>query len=128
MNQNLTPEAEKLLIKFQTLQQQFQSIAIQKETFTMQKTEMDKALEELKKAKTDDVYKNVGPILIKTTKIELEKELKDKVETIDLRLKTLGSQEEKFKEKLKQNQEEIQKALVAVAGKKDEKKEDKSIA
>ena len=37
MNQNLSPEAEKLLIKFQTLQQQFQAVAIQKETFTVQK-------------------------------------------------------------------------------------------
>mgnify|MGYP003989711965 CR=1 FL=1 len=129
----ISPEAAKLLMKFQTLQQQFQSIAIQKETFTVQKTEIDHALEELNKSKSEDIYKNVGPVLIKTEKKEVVGELKEKLETIELRLKTLSSQEEKFKEKLKENQEEIQKALVQVTKAVEEteapsKEEDKSIA
>jgi prefoldin beta subunit len=130
MNQNLSPEAEKLLIKFQTLQQQFQAVAIQKETFTVQKNEVSKALDELEKSDSGDVYKSVGPIIIKTEKAELTKDLKEKLETFDLRLKTLNSQEEKFKEKLKENQEEIQKALTAVAQVQEDTKkdEDKSIA
>jgi prefoldin beta subunit len=132
MNQEISPEAQKLLMKFQTLQQQFQAVAMQKDTFTMQKTELGKAVEELKTANTDDVYKTVGPILIKSTKTDLEKELGDKLETIDLRLKSLEKQEETFKEKLKENQEAIQKALVGAMGKEkvneDAPAEDKSIA
>jgi len=134
MNQEISPEAQKLLMKFQTLQQQFQAVAMQKETFTMQKVELGKAVEELKTSNTDDVYKTVGPILIKSTKVDLEKELGEKLETIDLRLKSLETQEETFKEKLKENQEAIQKALVGAMGTenkeaaKDAPVEDKSIA
>ena len=73
--------------------------------------ELDKALEELKKATTEDVYKAVGPILIKSTKKDLEKELSEKKETLELRLKSLQKQEDRIKEKLKGVQEKFEDFL-----------------
>ena len=97
----LTPETQQILIELQTFQQQMQTVLMQKESLNIQNMELDKALEELKKATTEDVYKAVGPILIKSTKKDLEKELSEKKETIELRLKSLQKQEDRIKEKLK---------------------------
>jgi len=97
----LNPETQQMLIELQTFQQQMQTVLLQKESLNIQSMELDKALEELKKATTEDVYKAVGPILVKSTKKDLEIELVEKKETIELRLKSLQKQEDRIKEKLK---------------------------
>lgn len=107
----LTPEAQQILIELQTFQQQMQTVIIQRESLSLQNIEIDKALEELGKTKGEDVYKAVGPILVKSTKDELEKELKERKETIDLRLKSLKKQEERLRERLKGSQEKLEKIL-----------------
>jgi prefoldin beta subunit len=107
----LTPEAQQILIDLQAFQQQMQTVLIQKESLNIQSMEIDKALEELKKATTEDVYKAVGPILIKSTRKDLEKELNEKKETIDLRLKSLQKQDDRIKEKLKDYQEKFEHML-----------------
>jgi len=109
----ITPEMQQILIDLQSFQQQTQTVLIQKESLNIQNMEIEKALEELKKATTEDVYKAVGPILIKSTKKELEKELSEKKETLELRLKSLQKQEERLKEKLKETQEKFEEFLKA---------------
>lgn len=107
----LSPEAQQVLIELQTFQQQMQTVLIQKESLSIQSMEIDKALEELNKTEHDDVYKAVGPVLIKSTKKELTKELKERKETIELRLKSLKKQENRVKEKLKESQEKFEGIL-----------------
>ena len=104
----LTPEAQQVLMEMQAFQQQMQTVLMQKESLSIQNMETDKALEELGKTEHDDVYKAVGPILIKSTKKELVKELNEKKETIDLRLKSLQKQETRLKDKLKEAQEQFE--------------------
>lgn len=105
----LTPETQQILIELQTYQQQTQTVLIQKESLNIQNMEIDKALEELGKTTTNDIYKIVGPILIKSSKKDLEKELNEKKETIELRLKSLKKQEDRLREKLKESQEKFEK-------------------
>jgi prefoldin beta subunit len=88
-----------------------QTVLIQKESLNMQNMEIEKALEELKKTEHEDVYKAVGPILIKSTKKDLDKELTERKETIDLRLKSLQKQENRLKDKLKESQEKFEEIL-----------------
>ena len=96
----------------QMFQQQMQSIIMQKETLTFQKVETEKALDELGKLKdSDEVFKAVGPILVKSTKTELEKELKEKMETVEVRLKTLEKQEAQIKEKAEEVQKKLEEIL-----------------
>jgi len=104
----LTPETQEILIELQTFQQQVQTVLIQKESLNLQNMEIDKSMEELKKVVNEDVYKAVGPILIKSNKKDLETELKEKKETIDLRLKSLQKQEDRLKEKMKEAQEKFE--------------------
>ena len=104
----LPPQAQQLLLQMQTFQQQLQTVAMQRESLTVQSIEISKALEELKKLNKEDVFKAVGPILVKSDKLVLEKELNEKKETIELRLKSLEKQENKLKERLEENQKSLE--------------------
>jgi prefoldin beta subunit len=104
----LSPEAQQILMELQTFQQQMQTVLMQKESLSIQNMEIEKALEELGKNEHDDVYKAIGPILIKSTKKDLTKELNEKKETIDLRIKSLQKQEARLKDKLKESQEKFE--------------------
>ncbi len=108
----LSPQAQQALIQMQTFQQQMHGIVLQKETLNLQNMEISKALDELEKAKDgDDVFKAVGPILIKSSKKDMEKDLKEKKETIGLRVNNLEKQEGKLQEKMKEVQKKIQDIL-----------------
>ena len=107
----ITPEAQQILLELQAFQQQMQTVLIQKETLNIQNMEIDKALEELGKVKDEDVFKAVGPILIKSDKEKLKKELNEKKETIDLRLKSLQKQENRMKERLEESQKKLEEIL-----------------
>jgi prefoldin beta subunit len=100
------------ITQFQQLQQQAQAISMQKQTVEMQIQETQKALEELKKADADaDVYKTAGNLLIKVKKDEINTELEDKVETLQLREKTIKRQEERVMTKLQEMQVSLQEAM-----------------
>lgn len=113
----ITPETQQILMELQTFQQQMQTVMMQRESLSIQNIELDKALEELKKATTDEVYKAVGPILIKSTRKELESELTEKKEASELRLKSLQKQEERIREKLKDVQGRFEDFLKSSQGK-----------
>jgi prefoldin beta subunit len=85
-------ETESQIKELQVLEQNLQSILMQKQAFQMELGEAENAVEELAKAK-DDVYKITGNVMIKSSKEDLVKELKEKKDLISLRLKTLDNQE-----------------------------------
>jgi len=87
--------------------QQLQAVLMQKQALSMQSREIEKALEHLETA-SDDVYRTVGPILVKVPGGEVKKQLEDDKEEVDLKLKTIESQEKKLRDKLKESQEKIQ--------------------
>ena len=99
-------ETEKIIADLQMQNQQLQTIMIQKQTLVLQNREIEKALEELETS-GEDVYKQVGPILVKSTKEELKKELGEKKEENDLKVNMMAKQEEKVKEKMIEGQEKI---------------------
>ena len=100
------------LNQFQQVQQQAQSIAMQKQTLTLQINESKKALDELSKTAGDqDVYKTAGPLLIKTTKTDSEADLKDSIEMLEIRQKTIEKQEKRITGKLEELQKNLQEAM-----------------
>ena len=108
----LPPEAQQMLMQLQVFRQQMQSLAMQKEGMHIQKLENEKAIEELGKTKeSEEVFKAVGPILIKSSKTEMEKELKERNETIERRLKAFESQEKSINEKAADIQKKLQEML-----------------
>ncbi len=67
------------LARFEQLQQNLQSILMQKQQVDLESAEVDKAVSELKKAGEEDtVYKSTGTILIRAKKDDLLKDRGEK--------------------------------------------------
>lgn len=108
----ISPEAQKTFVQLQQLQKQLQNMDIQRQSLTYQKIEVDKALEEIGKCEAkDDMFKIVGPVLIKSSKENLEKELGDTKGKLDSNLKLLEEGEKKIEGKMNSLQEKLQEML-----------------
>lgn len=86
-------------LEIQSLQQQYQILSLQKQQMKIQSDEIDHALKEVENAK-GDLYRLVGPILMKSTKEEIVKDLTDKKATLDARIQIIEKQEERIKKQL----------------------------
>ena len=93
---------EQLLSQAQLYQQQIQTLITQKTALNMELNEIKKALEEIEKTKEKSVLKVSGPILIKVDTDDMKKDLDEKENMINLRLKTIEKQEVKVKEKIEE--------------------------
>ena len=102
-------EAQDKIQELQLLEQNMQSFMMQKQNFQTQLAEIESALKETGKSK--DAYKIIGNIMVKGDKKEIEKELKEKKEMFELRIKSIEKQEEKLKEKASQLQKEVMKEM-----------------
>ena len=91
--------------QLQLLQQNLQNILIQKQQFESQLIEVNSALVELEN--TDKAYKILGKIMVSTKKEDLSKDLNDKKEIYDLRIKHLIKQEESIKKNIQEVQKEV---------------------
>ena len=91
--------------QLQLLQQNLQSLLIQKQQFQMQLNEVDSAMTEMNDAK--QAYKIIGNIMVLSTKDELTKQLTQRKESFELRLKAIESQEEKLRKKAEELQKEV---------------------
>ncbi|AFN03144.1 prefoldin subunit beta [Pyrococcus furiosus DSM 3638] len=110
--QNIPPQVQAMLGQLESYQQQLQLVIQQKQKVQADLNEAKKALEEIEKL-TDDavIYKTVGTLIVKTTKEKALQELKEKVETLEVRLNALNRQEQKINEKIKELTQKIQAAL-----------------
>lgn len=95
---NVDKETEKQIQELQILEQNLQNFVMQKQAFQLELSEVENAINELKNA-GDEVYKIVGQIMIKSSKTNTEKDLKEKQELISVRLKSIDSQEKVLEKK-----------------------------
>ncbi|AMM53355.1 prefoldin subunit beta [Pyrococcus kukulkanii] len=110
--QNVPPQVQAMLGQLESYQQQLQLVIQQKQKVQADLTEAKKALEEIEKLPDDAIiYKTVGTLIVKTTKDKALQELKEKVETLNVRLNALNRQEQKINEKVKELTQKIQAAL-----------------
>ncbi len=110
--QQLPPWLQEQVGRLQQLQQNLQSIMLQKQHLESEHLETERALEVLQKANDDDtVYKTAGSILVKSTKTTLVSELQEKKELANTRLTVLTKQESRIKENLKEAESKIREML-----------------
>ena len=109
-------EQQQLLQSAAVLQQQLQNIMAQKEALGVQVLEIKKALDELGKTSEKEVYKIAGPILIKSAKAGVLKDLRDRDETFSLRLKSLEKEEKRVKLRIEELREKMVKSMKQPAG------------
>ncbi len=101
----MSKEAQENVQRLQMLEQNLQSINVQRQQFQAQSFEIESALKEI--ASSQAAFKIVGGIMIGSDKSSLQQELQGKKELIDLRLQTLDKQEKQLREKAKKLQEEV---------------------
>ena len=110
--EDLSPQLRHQLAQFQQAQQQAQALMTQRQQLELLMRETERALEELDKLQEGaPVYKSVGTILVKSEREELKKSLSEQKETLDLRIKTLGRQEERIVQRLREMREKLEVAL-----------------
>ena len=92
--------------ELQLLQQRLSLFAAQKQQFQLHQIEAEGALAELEKAKPP-VYRMVGELLVEKPIADLKKELTERKEEFDLRIKTIDKQESKSRERAQELQKEV---------------------
>jgi prefoldin beta subunit len=92
-------------IGLQMIEQNLQNLLAQRQQFQAQMVEIESALRELETSKT--AYKIVGNIMVSSDKESLQKDLKEKKEMAEIRIRTLEKQEKQLKEKAQKIQQEV---------------------
>ncbi|MFH0831850.1 MAG: prefoldin subunit [archaeon] len=103
-------ETARQIQELQILEQNLQNFLLQRQAFMLEKGETENALEESKKS-SEDIYKIIGQIMLKSKKAAVEKELQHKKEIIELRVKSIEKQEELIKSQLEKKRDEVMKKL-----------------
>lgn len=112
MSTQIPPQIQNQLAQLQQVQQQAQSLAMQKAQMESLQKESAMALEELEKLSDDAViYRTVGELQIRASKEDTVGKMKEKVETLSLRLQSISRQEERISKRFTQLQEQIEQAM-----------------
>jgi prefoldin beta subunit len=115
--QELPPWLREQVARLQQLQQNLQAIMMQKQQVELEVAETDRALEEIKKTGIEDVvYKSAGPLLIKSKKDDVIKELEEKKELSNTRVMVLTKQETRVKDNLKEVENKINQMIRGAQG------------
>ena len=109
---NISPKVQNQLSMLQQIQQQLQNVLQQKAQYELAVREAKRAQEEIKDSADDAVmYMSVGTVMMQKKKDVVEAKLTEKVETIELRIKSLEKQEKMMQTKFEQLQNQIKAAL-----------------
>jgi prefoldin beta subunit len=109
---NISPKVQNQLNMLQQLQQQLQTILQQKAQYELAVREAKRAQEEIKDSADDAVmYMSVGTVMMQKKKEIVDTKLTEKVETLELRIKSLEKQEKMLQGKFEQLQSQIKAAI-----------------
>lgn len=121
-------EQRAAIMEFEKNRQMLGNISAQKQQMQIQAEVHKASLEELKNTKETTVMKVIGNIIVNKDKKEMEKEISEKVESIELRVKTLEKQEEMTIKKLNVLKSQIEGSVqdkTTIENEKTEKKKSK---
>jgi prefoldin beta subunit len=112
MSSEIPPQVQNQLAQLQQVQQQAQALAMQKNQMESMKKESEMALDELEKLSDDAVvYRAVGDLQIQSNKDDTITKLKERLETLSLRLQSITRQEERISKRFTQLQEQLKQAM-----------------
>jgi len=95
------------LQEMQMIDQSLHNVLMQKQAFEMELSETKSALGEIDKS--EEVYKMVGDLMMKSDKVKVKDELESKEKIIGMRIKALEKQEDSMTKRL----DELRKKLSA---------------
>jgi prefoldin beta subunit len=108
----LSPKIQNQIAMLQQMQQQMQTIGGQKAQYEMAVREAKRAIEELSDVAEDaPAFLSVGTVMMEKKKDAVLTTLNDKIETLELRIKSLEKQEGMLSGKFEQLQAQVKQAL-----------------
>lgn len=112
-----SPQVRDQAQRMQQMEQNINLLLQQKRTMESDLRETENAIEELTKAPEDAlVYKSVGGIMLKKNRDDVLSDLKEKQETLDIRLKSMEKQETRMKQQLEEASENLKSMIEGGAG------------
>jgi prefoldin beta subunit len=94
--------------RLQQIQQNLQAIMMKKQQIEQETAETDRVIEEIKKMDADNkVYKNYNTLLIKSNREDILMELKEKKDTLNIRMEVVEKQEKRVSDNLKEVENKI---------------------
>ncbi len=111
----MADDVQQKIVEFEQNRNQLMNVSAQKQQLQVQSQTFKATLEELEKTKEKQVYKAVGNILILSDTVKVKKDTKERLESVDLRLKTMQKQEESLVNKLNGLKSEIEASQKPVA-------------
>ncbi|MGA1872306.1 MAG: prefoldin subunit beta [Thermoplasmatota archaeon] len=112
MSFQLDQDLQEKLAKFEQVKGQLQMVFSQKGEMEARKREMEEAIGALESRKEGDVYRRVGDIILKVEDpASLLKELKEELETLEVRLGSIGNQESSLRSMYEKMGKEINESL-----------------
>ena len=101
----MNAETKEKLEQLQNLEQNINTLIAQKQQFQSQGMEIENALVQMED--TEKVFMIIGNIMVASTKEKAKKELGEKKEIVELRLKTIDKQEQKLRTKAGELQQDV---------------------
>lgn len=105
----MNAETQEKINQLQNAEQSINALLAQKQQFQSQGLEIDNALSHIKDS--DKVFRIIGNIMVASSKDTVKKELEEKKEIIELRLKSIDKQEEKHRNKANELQQQVLKEM-----------------
>ena len=111
-NQDVPPWLREQLERYEKLQQNLQSVLVQKQQIELEIIEIDKALAELEKSADNvKVYKSAGTVMVSSNKADVVKDLTESKDLSNTKLSVLNKQEERLKENIKEVQTKLDESM-----------------
>ena len=112
----LPPNVQERIQRLQQLQNTLQQLLLQKQRVEIEMNESSRALETLENVDAEaKVFKSVGAVLVERPKEDIVKDLTERMDFLEMRVKVIDKQEVKAKERLDTLQATLQKEL-GIAG------------
>ncbi len=112
MAQQAPPWLQEQIKQYQMTQSQMQAMASQQQSLEMEKITVERALEEVRKAAEGEVmYRQAGPVLIRTEKPDVVSDLEERLELSKTQATVLEKQMRRLNKKFQEQEAKIQAAL-----------------
>ena len=105
----VSKESQEKIGRLQLIEQNLQNFLAQKQQFQTQLFEVESALKELDAS--SEAYKIVGNLMVKSDKGALQKDLQQRKEIAELRVKSLEKQEQQLKDKAESLRKEVMASM-----------------
>jgi prefoldin beta subunit len=112
MSSQMSPKVQNQIQQLQQVQQQLQTVLSQKAQYEIEIRETRRADEELADLPAEStVFQSVGTVMMQKPKEAVSASLKEKVETLELRVKQLERQEQMLQGRFETLQNQVKQAL-----------------